>query len=314
MICDRKPSSQVLLFNSRPFEQVRLDIRAVEWVVLVFFLYTSVLATALPIEHEMRLRTLSVSAAVLTSVIILTLAGTCFSRLKARTLRNFYVLALLPLAYKLMGWFAPEAHDYALERLWIRWDHVFLVDWGVQPLIQSLGASVPTLLELAYLLVYAVGPFCVLMLYVYKREHCVHDFLVTYVLGLLLSYAQFPFWPSEPPRTVFAGDLEPVASWVRTLNLSVVGNLGIHTSVFPSAHVSGAFAAAFASWSLFSDKNGLRLALLVYAILVAIATVYGRYHFAVDAVAGIFVAGIAFGLGRLLLANQQEPLHQRPQL
>ena len=39
----------------------------------------------------------------------------------------------------------------------------------------------------------------------------------------------------------------------------------------------------------------------VYAALVAIATVYGRYHYAADAVAGVAVAIVAAALGRTLL-------------
>jgi hypothetical protein len=40
--------------------------------------------------------------------------------------------------------------------------------------------------------------------------------------------------------------------------------------------------------------------LLVIAVLIATATVYGRYHYAADAVAGFAVAVMAFGLSRLI--------------
>ena len=67
-----------------------------------------------------------------------------------------------------------------------------------------------------------------------------------YLLGLFLSYAQFPWWPSEPPWAVFPGvDAPTVDTLVRRFNQWILGGYGIHTSVFPSAHVAGAFAAAF---------------------------------------------------------------------
>jgi hypothetical protein len=59
------------------------------------------------------------------------------------------------------------------------------------------------MLEIAYLLVYALGPFSVAMPYVYGRRDRVDRFLFLFLTGTLLCYAQFPFWPSEPPRVVF---------------------------------------------------------------------------------------------------------------
>jgi membrane-associated phospholipid phosphatase len=38
------------------------------------------------------------------------------------------------------------------------------------------------------------------------------------------------------------------------------------------------------------ERKAIGYGILVYAALVAIATIYGRYHYAVDAVAGIAIA------------------------
>ena len=87
----------------------------------------------------------------------------------------------------------------------------------------------------------------------------------------------------------------------RQASLAVVGGYGIHTSVFPSAHVSGAFGAAFAIRHVLADKPWIWRGLMTYAVLIAVATVYGRYHYVVDAVAGFAVGTIALWLGRWLL-------------
>jgi len=42
-----------------------------------------------------------------------------------------------------------------------------------------------------------------------------------------------------------------------------------------------------------------RVAMVAYSLSVAVATVYGRYHFAVDAVAGIGVSLVALVVVRL---------------
>ena len=80
---------------------------------------------------------------------------------------------------------------------------------------------------------------------------------------------------------------------LRQFNHWILGGYGIHTSVFPSAHVSGAFAAAFALKRILGEHPWLYRGVFVYAALVAIATVYGRYHYAVDAIAGVVVGILA---------------------
>lgn len=88
---------------------------------------------------------------------------------------------------------------------------------------------------------------------------------------------------------------------VRDFNLWLVGGYGIHTSVFPSAHVSGVTAAAMAILHLMPRRRRLVAAYSAYAVLVALATVYGRYHYAVDAIAGALIGLIALPLGLWLL-------------
>jgi hypothetical protein len=275
-------------------------VRAVEWVLAAYFSYTSFLALVLSVTAEIRMRTLLVNA----------FAAAFFAYLIreswrewAFVARDWGTLALALLGYQEMGWFAPPVHHYTLEKSWVAWDRIVLGQFGLKSLIEIGGPVLPLLLEISYLLVYALAPFCVAMIYVYRRRGSTPFFLLFYILGLYLSYMQFPFWPSEPPRTVFPGDQEPVRSVVRQWNLAIVGGAGIHTSVFPSAHVSGAFASAFAMWRIFADVRWLRRGVLGYACVVSVATVYGRYHYAVDAFAGLAVAVAAVWIARLLLRH-----------
>jgi len=113
---------------------------------------------------------------------------------------------------------------------------------------------------------------------------------------VLLCYAQFPFWPSEPPRVVFARQDAPAYETIfRRFNLWMLGSYGIHTSVFPSAHVAGAFGAAFGMRHAASALKWASRWLFLIAGLIAVATVYGRYHYACDATAGLLIATGVFG-------------------
>jgi membrane-associated phospholipid phosphatase len=181
----------------------------------------------------------------------------------------------------------------------VEWDRTILYHWGLQRALEALGVLGPLYLELCYTLVYAVAPFVVAVLYFDERRERVNGAVFLCLLGTLLAYALFPYFPSDPPRVAFGGsDMPNVTTAVRELNLWLVGDLGIHSSVFPSAHVSAAFSAAWALFAFLPERKRYGWGMLVYATSVAVATVYGRYHYAADAVAGI---GISLVPGFMIL-------------
>jgi membrane-associated phospholipid phosphatase len=182
---------------------------------------------------------------------------------------------------------------------------MLLRDWGLHRAIESLGPVIPSILEVAYILTYELAPFAVAMIYIYWRRKRVERFMFPFLMAVLLCYAQFPFWPSEPPRTVFPGeDFPTVITVFRRINWAMLGAYGIHTSVFPSAHVAGAFSTAFSMMITLHEHRWVGRLLLVLAILIATATVYGRYHYAADAVAGFTMAVVGFGLAQLISSRR----------
>ncbi len=73
--------------------------------------------------------------------------------------------------------------------------------------------------------------------------------------------------------------------------------------LFPAYHVCIFTIAAFCAVAyLIPGRRMLKAGYLIYATLVAIATVYGRYHYAVDAVAGFAIGVAALPLGLWLLS------------
>jgi membrane-associated phospholipid phosphatase len=269
--------------------------RASEYVLFAYFAWTSLLALTLRLSTPIRVRTLLANLLVLVVYLVL------FRLRQAAWVgiaRDWIPQALIILAYKEMGWFAPASHTNHLEQGWIVWDRIVLDQWHGRAWIEALGALIPFLLELSYVVVYALPPVTMLIVYRLGMQRRADVVLTIYLLGMLLSYGQFPFWPSEPPRAVFPGqDMPNVDTLVRRFSLWIVGSYGIHTSVFPSAHVSGAMAAALAMAYVFPRRRVLILSYFIYAATVAVATVYGRYHYAADALAGIAVGCLAWPLG-----------------
>jgi membrane-associated phospholipid phosphatase len=143
--------------------------------------------------------------------------------------------------------------------------------------------------------VYAIAPISLAILLANHRRDRLNIFWFAYLAGTLGAYALFPYFPSDPPRTVFAGaDLPHIVTIFRRFNLAILGNYGIHSSVFPSAHVSSAFSCAWGLLITMPDRERYGSIVAFYAFSVAIATIYGRYHFATDVVAGFAISFLAF--------------------
>jgi membrane-associated phospholipid phosphatase len=208
--------------------------------------------------------------------------------------RDFAPAGFTLAAYREMNWFTPSTHDHHLEKVWVVWDRWLLNDYHLRAAIESLGALFPSYFELCYALVYAVAPASIAFLFVNHRRDRMNTFWIAYLTGTLGAYAMFPFFPSEPPRTVFpSADFPNVVTDLRQLNLWIVGGYGIHSSVFPSAHVSSALSAAWGLGAAIAERPWIGRLMAFYGFSVAIATVYGRYHYAADAVAGVGVSLLA---------------------
>jgi len=277
-------------------------VRAYEKILILYFSYAAILSFALPAEARLRATTLIVLAMMAALFLLL---ARLERRTKSRAIaitRDWLPVIVTLLCYREIGWFATGRTLFGLESRFEAWDHWLLATMGGRAVIESLGPLLPGLLELAYLLLYGFGAFGLGMLYGYKARERVDRFWTVTLLGLLFCYVQYPFWPSEPPRTVFPGAESPhVVTIFRSLNQMLVGHYGIHTSVFPSAHVGGATAAALGMLYLLPEHRWVGWSLLVLAFLIAAGAVYGRYHYTADVAAGALMGLLAFGLSVKIL-------------
>jgi membrane-associated phospholipid phosphatase len=256
-------------------------LRSSEWLLVGYFTYAAVAGTFFGLSWK----PWTLLAVVLAVILVLS---------RTSILRNvapvFYTLT----AYREMNWFTRAAHDHHLEQAWIVWDRRLLHEFHLQRTIEGQGALFPAYFELCYVLVYVVAPVSIALLFAYDRRERMDRFWLAYLAGTLGVYALFPYFPSEPPRTAFPGtDLPHVVTVIREFNLWIVGGYGIHSSVFPSAHVSAALSAAWGLMATLPERPWIGRIMAIYGVSVAIATIYGRYHYAVDGLAGIVVSLLA---------------------
>src|ERR1043166_7206924 len=234
-------------------EQFRLQfsrLRRSEQVLLGYFTYTAVMGMTFGVHPLNRVELLAINVAI----------GLAFLFLVARApldaeWRDGLPYPLSLLCYREAGWLSSVVARHNLEQRWVVWDRLVLDTWHGRSAVEAFGASIPNLLEGAYLSVYVIAPMMIASLYALRRRGEADRLWTALLLGLMLAYIQFPFWPSEPPRAVFPGsDMPNYFTRLRQLNLFLVGNYGIHSSVFPSAHVSGAMAGALTLRRVLPDR------------------------------------------------------------
>ena len=289
-------------------------VRRSEWVIAAFFVFAAALAMSLPVAAATRARIVALNFGLLAAYAAVLRAAPARYERALSIARDWMPLVLILLAYRETGWFARPHRTHALESHWVVWDRMILRG-GAASAIEAFGPVVPSILEIAYALVYLLPILALIMLYVYGRRAQADRFLFVLTLAVLFSYAQFPFWPSDPPRAIFFGQDFPAYNTIfRRFNLWMLGTCGIHTSVFPSAHVAGAFATAFGTRLAMPNPKWASRSLFAAALLIGIATVYGRYHYSADAAAGFAMAVAAVAAGRTatlpvsrLAAERAEP-------
>ena len=144
------------------------------------------------------------------------------------------------------------------------------------------------LLEAAYLGVYLVLPAGFAVARALDPSLDADRFWPGVVVATLASYGMLPWIQTRPPRAIadhMAIDGRDLA--IRRVNLAVLDRGSIHVNTFPSGHAAGATAIAIAVAAV-SPVAGAVFAILAAGIVLG--SIAGRYHYALDSLAGILVA------------------------
>jgi hypothetical protein len=128
-----------------------------------------VLGASLPIAQPIRHLLTMLNAGILVGYAALIACAVLKPKPVFTLLRDTMSMALIILAYREMGWFAQPHVKHTLEASWVAGDRAVLRG-GAGAVIESLSPVISSILEVSYSLVYALAPFAVFMLYVYRRR------------------------------------------------------------------------------------------------------------------------------------------------
>ena len=208
---------------------------------------------------------------------------------------EWYALLLVPLTYKELTYLIPLVHPRDFDWELAAIDHRM---FGVHPTVWMEKLSSPLLteiLQLSYITYY----FLPLLLGVtmwrrgWFREF--HFFLFVVVLGFYLSYLGYVAVPAIGPRFILADQhTAPLTGvWMfERIRVSLDQAEGITRDCFPSGHVELSLLVLY-----YARRFHRRIFwwILPAVSLLIISTVYLRYHYVIDVVAGAVLAALIVG-------------------
>lgn len=162
--------------------------------------------------------------------------------------------------------------------------------------VRATARAVPRafaeLLEFAYAAVYILIPMALAIhLWTTGDRADPPRFWTVILVTDFLCFALLPWIQSRPPRALEAGD--PWRSSFRAFNLQVVGGASIRVNTCPSGHAAEALAAALV---VTQAPPAVVVGMGFSALTVTAGAVYGRYHYAVDALAGWAIAVVVWAV------------------
>ena len=199
--------------------------------------------------------------------------------------RDWHPLMLFPLLYKEVELLAMVIGDWRLTAAIPAWESV-LFDGQPSLYLSERLASVPLseYLHFCYAAYVIVIPSVAAYWYVSERRVAFGELLLMLSTVMLGSYLFFIVLPVDSPYYL-SPHLGPPLSGHFFFDLvhQMSGLGGARGGAFPSAHVSGAVVVCLVAW-----RHQRRLAYLLLPIIggVMMATVYGRFHYVLDTLAG----------------------------
>lgn len=247
-----------------------------------FFAYTAIVAVAMPTPSSTARR--RVEAASVCGF-ALALISTVLS--PAVLLHGW----LLPPVLLLLGYWTSGALFVApmpgVERALQNIDRAL----AIRRLAAVAPRSVAELLEFAYAGVFALIPISLALHLTLSRAPNADRFWSVVLITDFVCFAALPWIQTRPPRVLEPGD--PWQSRFRRFNLRMLAAASIQANTFPSGHAAEALAAALL---VSGTPSWVVIWMLFNALAVSGGAVFGRYHYAADAVTGWMVAIVVWSL------------------
>jgi membrane-associated phospholipid phosphatase len=192
------------------------------------------------------------------------------------------------------GWF---------DRYLIQFDYNFA---GVHPAEWMARFANPALndfMQFSYMTYFLYLVILPAILYMQRKRAAFWTVMVATAIAHYSVYVIAVLFPVESPYFALASlNLPPLTGGAFTTTIEFIERFGrVHGAAFPSAHVAGSMVAMLAARR---SEPWLFWICLPFFLSMCVATVYGRYHYVADVLAGIVVGAIGWSAGQWIIERE----------
>jgi len=267
--------------------------RTAERIHLVVFSFLTLLAAAKSLPRRRLAMALLLGTTGLAATVVSARLDAWLPRLASSVVRDWLPAPLMLLVYWQAGQFFVQPQESFQRRL-ARLDERLIASPLLAIARRRRGRWLLGYLEFAYLFCYPMIPLSVAAIYILRMGGQVDRYWTAVLPATYVCYVMVPFAQMLPPRLIE----EPWTAGlpknsVRELNLRILRSASIHANTFPSAHVAASISSALALMRLAPPVGA---AFLWVALSISFGAVFGRYHYAADAILGATVALAVFAI------------------
>jgi membrane-associated phospholipid phosphatase len=289
--------------SSRSFDDIRRSLGAFEWVT---FAYLAWLNSMLALFHRNVAHAAQyfvVHCWIALGVICLTWAAAHSRNRVLRFARDWYPLPLYIFFFEELQGLVHAIFPGWFDGWLIRFDFNLA---GAHPSVWVARFSNPALndfMQFAYMTYFLYLVILPAILYAQKDRIAFWNVMVSTAIANYLVYFIAVLFPIESPYHALAAmNTTPLSGGYFTTVIEFIEQFGrVHGGAFPSAHVAGSTVAILASRRY---RRWLFWVCLPFFVSMCVSTVYGRYHYVADVLAGIVVGAIGFAMGSWLMVRR----------
>ena len=289
--------------SSRSFDDIRRSLGAFEWVTFAYLGWLNLLLALFHRNVAHAPQHFVIHCWIALGIISLAWAAAHSRNRVLRFARDWYPLPLYIFFFEELQGLVHAIFPGWFDRWLIQFDFNFA---GVHPSVWLARFANPALndfMQLAYMTYFLYLVLLPAILYAQKDRMGFWNVMVSTAIANYTVYWIAVLFPIESPYHALAAmNTTPLTGGYFTTAIEFIERFGrVHGGAFPSAHVAGSTVAILASWRY---RRWLFWVCLPFFISMCVSTVYGRYHYIADVLAGIAVGALGFAAGSWLMERR----------
>jgi membrane-associated phospholipid phosphatase len=206
-------------------------------------------------------------------------------------LHAFIPIICVVIIFNSLGDIIPFIRRQYYDEVLIRIDHLLFAAHPTVWMERFNNTWFTALFQIAYISYYGMPIAVCTLLFIKDEQEEFETAAFTIILCFYLSYLGYLLFPAVGPRFTLnhlqTTDLQsgPMTLWIRQTLDSLEHN---KTDAFPSGHTAVALVSLFYAWK-YRQKALFRVLVPAVAALI-VSTVYLRYHYVIDVIAGMLLA------------------------